>query len=121
MTIIYSNLPIQTSEVATDFFEQYFDLNKTVSENELYAIIGYFESKALNTEAAKALSIAVIQGAIDQNLQPMEVLDQFKKLPKQQLDTYLAYFLNLTRYPSSLIGLSSKQSSNIYVQRSILP
>ena len=117
----YSNLPTDNNGVTQKFFDQYFDKNFTITENELSAIVSYFESRTSNKTAAKSLALAVISGAVEQNLQPMEILDQFKKLPQQQLDTYLAYFLNLTRYPTSLVGLSSVPVANRYVARSILP
>jgi hypothetical protein len=118
--MIYSNLPSDSKEVTQKFFEQYFDKQIAISENELSAIIGYFESRTNNKLAANALALAVITGAVEQDLRPMEILDQFKKLPQQQLDTYLAYFLNLTRYPTSLVGLSTLPVPNTYVSRSIL-
>jgi len=120
MPTIYSNLPTDNKEVTQQFFQQYFDKNIAISENELSAITGYFETRTKNKTAANALALAVISGAVEQDLRPMEILDQFKKLPQQQLDTYLAYFLNLTRYPTSLVGLSTIPVTNQYVARSIL-
>jgi hypothetical protein len=117
---VYSNLPTDSTEVTQQFFEQYFGKNIAISENELSAIVGYFETRTPNKQAAQALSLAVISGAVEQDLKPMEILDQFKKLQQQQLDTYLAYFLNLTRYPTSLVGLTTVPLSNKYVARSIL-
>jgi hypothetical protein len=119
MSIIYSNLPIDTKEVTQQFFEQYFDKKIAISENELSAIVAYFDARTKNTQAAQALALAVISGAVEQDLLPMEILDQFKRLPQQQLDTYLAYFLNLTRYPTSLLGLATIPVANKYVTRAI--
>lgn len=120
MTTVYSNLPTDSTEVTQQFFQQYFDKKIAISENELSAIVAYFESRTTNKQAAQALALAVISGAVEQDLRPMEILDQFKSLPQQQLDTYLAYFLNLTRYPTSLVGLSTVPVANKYVARSIL-
>ena len=121
MTIRYSNLPGTNKETTQAFFEQYFDQKIAISENELNAIVGYFTNRSNNKEAANSLAVAVISGAIEQDLSPMEVLDQFKKLDSKQIDTYLAYFLNLTRYPTSLVGLSTTPVASKYVTRSILP
>lgn len=118
---VYSNLPSTTKEVTTQFFEQYFDKQLAISENDLNAILGYFTSRTNNRESAVALGLAVVSGAVEQDLTPMEVLDQFKKLEQKQLDTYLAYFLNLKRYPTSLVGLSTVPVASRYVTRSILP
>lgn len=121
MTIRYSNLPYSNTEVTQQFFEQYFDQRIAISENELNAIVGYFSSRTDNKQSAEALAIAVLTGSVEQDLSPMQVLDQFKKLDQKQIDTYLAYFLNLTRYPTSLVGLSSTPVASKYVTRSILP
>ena len=121
MPVIYSNLPPVDGEVTQAFFQQYFDKPIAISENELRAITGYFQKRTPNKQAADALALAVISGSVEQDLPPMEILDQFKKLPQDQIDTYLAYFLNLSRYPTSLIGLGNIPTTSKYVQRSILP
>ena len=118
---VYSNLPAGSADATRDLFENMFNQRVAISENELNAIIGYFQKKTPNKEAANALALAVIQGSVEQNLPPMEILDQFKKLPQDQIDTYLAYFLNLSRYPTSLVGLSNIPTVSKYVSRSILP
>lgn len=120
-TTLYSNLPAADVEVTQSFFQQYFDKPIAISQNDLNAIVAYFQKRTPNKQAANALSLAVISGSVMQDLKPMEVLDQFRKLPQQQLDTYLAYFLNLTRFPTSLIGLGNIPTTSAYVTRSILP
>jgi hypothetical protein len=117
----YSNLPSTNIEVTQAFFDQYFAQQISISENELNAIIGYFSSRTNNKQSAEALAVAVITGSLEQDVPPMEILDQFKKLEQTQIDTYLAYFLNLTRYPTSLVGLSTVPVASKYVTRSILP
>ena len=121
MPLYYSNLPDSNKEVTQAFFEQYFDQRIAISENDLNAIVGYFTDRTDNRQSAEALSIAVLSGSLQQNLSPMEVLDQFKKFDEKQIDTYLAYFLNLTRYPTSFVGLSTAPVASKYVTRSILP
>tara|TARA_B110000977_G_C10947469_1_gene443352 strand:+ start:667 stop:1035 length:369 start_codon:yes stop_codon:yes gene_type:complete len=120
-TATYSNLPIGEIDATKSFFENFFNQRIAISENEINAIVGYFQKRTPNKDAANALALAVINGAVEQNLPPMEILDQFKRLPQDQIDTYLAYFLNLTRYPTSLVGLSNVPAVSKYVARSILP
>lgn len=118
---LYSNIPEINQDVAVKFFEQYFNQKVAITENEVNAIVAYFEGRALTTEAANAMVVAVIQGATDQNLKPMEILEQFKVMDNKQIDSYLAYFLNLTRYPTSLLGLSNIPRVSKYVERAIKP
>ncbi|CAB4129520.1 hypothetical protein UFOVP116_30 [uncultured Caudovirales phage] len=118
----YSNLQYSsTSGDPTTFLSQFTSSTYSITENELMAITAYFEKKADNKAAAASLTMAVISGAIAQNLKPMEVLDQFKQMSTKQLDSYLAYFLNSNRYPTSLLGINNNPTASKYVSRSIVP
>lgn len=118
---IYSNLPTINREITRDFFETYFQYDSSVTENEFNAVVAYFENRSDNTLAAGALALAVITTASERGIPVMEILDRFSKLSKQQIDTYLASFINLSRVPSSLLGVSNLPSLNKYVARQILP
>lgn len=84
------------------------------------AILGFFEQYTNNKKSAKNLSAVIIYTAKAQNLDPMAVLSEFQKLPKGQLNSYLAAFLNANRSPTSLIGIKSTTNTNALVARSIL-
>jgi hypothetical protein len=51
----------------------------------------------------------------------MSILDEFKKLPTGDLNTYTALFLNTERAGTSFLGLKNKPVQNKYVTRAILP
>jgi hypothetical protein len=51
----------------------------------------------------------------------MAILAEFQKLNKNQIDNYLAAFLNLNRVATSTIGIKKTQQTSIYISRSILP
>lgn len=121
MKRIYTNLPSVTKEITVEFFETYFSPDIAISDNDFSAILSYFEKRADNPIAANALALAVITGAIAQDAPPMEVLDKFKTFNKQQIDSYLAAFINLSRYPTSLLGISNAPTVSKYVERSIKP
>ena len=84
------------------------------------AIVGFFEQYTQNKKAAKNLAAVVIYTAQAQNLDPMKVLSEFQQLPKGQLNTYLAAFLNANRAPTSVIGIKSTTNTSPLVTRSIL-
>lgn len=84
------------------------------------AILGFFEQYVSNKEAAKNLSAAVIYTATAQNLDPMIVLAEFQRVPRGQLTSYLAAFLNANRSPTSLLGFKASQNTNQYISRTIL-
>ena len=51
---------------------------------------------------------------------PITILDEFRKLNKNELNAYLTMFLNLNRVGTSLLGLSNSPQLNKYIARSIL-
>ena len=116
------NLPTTTGTKTSRYFNNYFvGSTGQVSIGANDAIVSYFETQTGDRESAAVLSRAVIETALQQNLDPMAVLDDFKKLPMGELDAYLALFLNMSRVNTSLLGISNMPRANKYVARTILP
>jgi hypothetical protein len=103
------------------YFNNYFNFPIEVSTNIDAAIIAHFEQITDNKESAKALASAVIYTSIKQGINPMSTLDEFKKIPAGDLDTYTALFLNYERIGTSFLGLKNRPVQNKYVTRAILP
>jgi len=106
---------------ADKFFNNYFDIPIEVSSNIDSAVIAHFETIAEDKEAAKALASAVIYTAKKQGIDPMVVLDEFKKVLPGNLNNYTALFLNYERKGSSLLGVRTQPVQNKYITRAILP
>jgi len=107
---------------ATDnFFNNYFNFPIEVSSNVDAAIVAHFEQITDNKESARALASAVIYTAIKQGVNPMSALDEFKKIPLGELNTYTTLFLNFERVGTSFLGLKNRPQQNKYVARAILP
>jgi hypothetical protein len=104
----------------TKYFNNFFDIPITISSAADDAILSFFEKIADNKDSAVALSSAVIYTSKVQGIDPMAILDEFKKLSKDQLRPYIAYFLNLSRIGTSLIGVQTVPVRNKYVTRTIL-
>jgi hypothetical protein len=103
------------------FFNNFFNFPVEFSSNVDAAIIAFFETVTDNKESARALASAVLYTALKQCINPMSVLDEFKKLPTGDLNTYTALFLNTERAGTSFLGLKNKPVQNKYVTRAILP
>lgn len=107
---------------ATDnFFNNFFNFPIEVSSNVDAAIVAHFEQITDNKESARALASAVIYTAIKQGVNPMSALDEFKKIPLGDLNTYTTLFLNFERVGTSFLGLKNRPQQNKYVTRAILP
>jgi hypothetical protein len=103
------------------FFNNFFNFPVEFSSGVDAAIIAFFETVTDNKESARALASAVLYTALKQGMNPMSVLDEFKKLPPGELNTYTALFLNTERVGTSFLGLKNRPVQNKYVIRAIVP
>lgn len=76
----------------TKYFNNIFDPTIGISQNLNDAIYSYFEEYTQNIESAKILTQVVINTAQAQNLNPLDVLQDFKKLDNNELNAYLSLF-----------------------------
>lgn len=118
-----TNLSGPDTSIATNDARKYF--NNFYSQSFSIgpaddAIVAFFEQYTENKKSARNLAGIVVYTAQAQNLNPMSVLAEFQKLPKGQLNAYLAAFLNTNRAPTSIIGIKSTTNTNPLVARSVL-
>lgn len=121
--VISGNLPTDTNigdNKTTRYFNNYFTQQFSTSPNVNDAVIGYFETVTGSKESAINLAASVLYTAQSQGVKPMEIIDQFRNLGPQELNAYLAMFLNINRVSTSLLGISTGAQPNQYVQRAIL-
>jgi hypothetical protein len=102
------------------YFSNVYKSSFNASPDQAAALQTYFEGVTHDKESARLLTTSVIYTALSQNLNPMTVLADFKKLNQGELDLYLATFLNFSRVNSSLLGVINTPGVNIFVQRSVL-
>jgi hypothetical protein len=120
--MIYGNLPPSiTTNNTTDFFNSFFTQSGTFSENVNDAVVGYFQEVTGDKDAGITLAAAVLYTAQTQGVNPMELLDEFRKLSPGELNAYLTMFLNINRNGTSLLGLSNSPQTSKYITRAVLP
>jgi hypothetical protein len=79
-----NNLPPKSnSSVTTEYFNNFFKPDLSVSQNVDDAVIGYFESITGEKEAARVLASTVLYTALTQGIDPMSIVDELKKLSQQ--------------------------------------
>ena len=104
---------------ARKYFNNFYSLSFAIGPaND--AIVAFFEQYTNNKKSAKNLAATVIYTAQAQNLDPLLVLGEFQRLPKGQLNAYLAAFLNSNRAPTSVIGIKTVNNTNPLVSRSVI-
>lgn len=117
-----TNLPnTKTANKTTEYFNNYYSEDLYTSSNINDAVMGYFETITGNADSAKVLASSVLYTALSQGLDPMELIDQFRKMGAGELNAYLAMILNLNRASTSLLGISNQPETNKYIVRAILP
>ena len=106
---------------SANYFNNFYINYPTVSGNQNDAIIAYFVNYTGSQTAGENLASAVIATSIAQRIDPMLTLQHFTQVPRNQLSTFLATFLNLNRVGTSYLGVRNAPVTNKYLQRSILP
>jgi hypothetical protein len=115
------NLAQNTNTSASDYFNNYFVPSTTISSNQNDAVVSYFQQlTGGNIQSAAILASNVIYTAMAQGLDPMSIVQQFQQVPQNELNLYLAMFLNLNRVGTSLVGVNNQVNSNKYITRAIL-
>jgi len=117
-----TNLPQEQEqqEQTLMYFNGYFDQPVRITANEQDLIVSYFFKITNDEEAAKSLASAVITIADQNNVAPMEVLDEIRSNDGLTATKNVALLLNSTRRNTSLVGYKQARSSNPKVSRNIL-
>lgn len=110
-----------TSGRAPEFFNNFYQPQFTVSQNVDDAVLAFFEKITNNYESAKIMASSVIYTSLAQNIDPMETLAKFSSMATDDLNAYVAMFLNLNRSGTSYLGINNRPKTSKYVSRLILP
>ena len=115
-----SNLDSTNTNPTTKYFNNFFEPVYAISSNTNDAIVSYFQEQTNDLESAKLLAQAVYDTALSQREDPLAVLDQFRALPQGELSPFLALYLNISRVPTSLLGVQNTPKTNPLVTRTII-
>lgn len=106
---------------APTFFNNFYQPDFTVSQNVNDAILAFFEKITDNREAAKIMASSVIYTSLAQGIDPLETLEKFSTMSSEDLNSYVAMFLNLNRVGTSYLGINGRPRTGKYVARMIRP
>lgn len=116
-----SNLPLTpNADPISDYFSRQSLPGLSISPDNADAVIGYFQSVTGNAATGSVLASSVMYTALNQGLDIMQLMDEFRKLNGAELNIYLTMFLNINRTGTSLLGISNSPTLSKYVSRSIL-
>ena len=115
-----TNLNATNSNPTTRYFNNFFKPTYAVGPETNDAIVSYFQQQTGDLESARLLAQAVYDTALAQREDPLVVLDQFRALPQGELSPFLALYLNISRVPTSLLGVQNTPKTNSLVTRTII-
>ena len=105
----------------SQYFNNFFVNVSAITADQNDALVAYFEGYTNgNKSAAQVLASSIIATSRAQGINPMATLQEFTKLPKGEIDIFLATFLNLNRVGTSYLGITNQPTISKYVQRAIL-
>lgn len=105
-----------------NFIEGFYDLQVPVDAQKYDAVKTFFLSRTKgNIDAAESLTTAFLEVAINQRIDPIQLLQEFKTLKESNNSFRIALIalLNETRPASSKIGFSQRPQPNPLMIRNL--
>ena len=118
-----TNLPEnqQTTISQTSYFDNFYNSQHPVSGQQYDAVYTFFLSRTSNNkEAAKSLTAGLLSATYENGIDPMVLLDDFKKYTNNDnFKTALISLFNRTRRNTSKIGFTTNTAAAPKVSRNI--
>lgn len=120
-----SGLPIPNISKRSDrgvqlFFDTYYSRSINISDNDLNAIVAFFESRGFEYSASVAVSTVIIRQAKDSKVPVFKILDTLKTYEGTKLNSIVAEVLNYNRKRSSAIGFKKEKRGSKFESRNII-
>lgn len=120
-----NNSSVNTTNTNLDLTVRIFDdftgFRLDVPVNE-YDVVESFFNKVFGTgDAAAAFANNLFRVAVESNTPVLTLLDQMADLDRIKVTQTLAYYINGTRSPSTLLGVNSAVTPTVWAARNILP
>lgn len=102
-------------------FDTFNDFAIDVPASEYDAVYSYIRSVFQDNEAAQNFTTTIFRVANETNTPVLTVLEQIQDQDRIRVTLNIAYFLNGLRSPSTLLGLNTPVTPNIWAARNVLP
>jgi len=112
---------VDSSTAVKTFFDSYFLKQISFASNEIDAVVGFFQKRGFDQDAAQSTAISILTQAKFENVKPFAVIDTLKGLTDVQLSRVVTEVLNTKREATSALGYSIPYSANNFESRNIRP
>jgi hypothetical protein len=100
-------------------YDQFYSYETSVPSNEYDVIYGYFQTIMATDEEAENMTVTLFRIADATKVSAMVLFQQIQGLTHLQLTAVLAFYINGTRSPATLLGVNQATIPNFYVARNI--
>jgi len=109
------------TEITTEFFNNFYNLDISYNPSEVDAVIGYFLKRGFEKTAAINTASVLLQQAKIDDLNVQELIDTLKGVTDVQLSLIVAQILNFNRSKTSVLGFRDEAlQSTLFDQRNVV-
>jgi len=112
-----NNLP---TEITTEFFNNFYNLEISYNPSEVDAVIGYFLKRGFEKVSAINTASVLLQQAKIDDLNVQQLLDTLKGVTDVQLSLIVAQILNFNRSKTSVLGFRDNVNQELFEQRNVV-
>ena len=110
-----------STELTTEFFNNFYNLEISYNPSEVDAVIGYFLKRGFERTAAINTASVLLQQAKIDELNVQQLIDTLKGVTDVQLSLIVAQILNFNRSKTSVLGFRDNTGqSETFDQRNVV-
>lgn len=102
-----------------NFFDKYYQQEVSFPSNQIDAIVGFFLKRGFDEQASKSVSIALLNQARIDSINPISLLDRLKGLTDAQLTKIITDVINVYRDKTSMLGYTEVSLEETIESRNI--
>ena len=121
MTKSVSDNPVNApTEITTEYFNNFYNLEISYNPSEVDAVIGYFLKRGFEKVSAINTASVLLQQAKIDELNVQQLIDTLKGVTDVQLSLIVAQILNFNREKTSVLGFRDEATqSELFNQRNV--
>ena len=109
------------TEITTEFFNNFYNIEISYNPSEVDAVIGYFLKRGFEKTAAINTASVLLQQAKIDDLNVQQLIDTLKGVTDVQLSLIVAQILNFNREKTSVLGFRDEAvQSTLFDQRNVV-
>jgi len=102
-------------------YDQFYKYDANIPAQEYDAVVSYFKSVFTTADAAENMTTSLFRVADATNTSAIALLQTFQQNASSapEVTIMMAYYLNLVRSPSTLLGILAPTTPNYYTARNV--